>query len=140
MAVAEGKPIPVRNLTSKNDTVSHLDLPHPADFKPSWKPTPGCWHVALWEQAAFWVVPDSRCKGFHVSKLSVINRSAPESKWETMFDGTNGSVRIEMVDWYLKLFGLPWAEKVEWKTFEKPGLERPFGEPESAAYARATNA
>lgn len=139
LAIAEGKAVPVRGLTGKNDTVSLLDMPHPADFEPSWKPTKGRWHVALWNGGAYWVVPDLNTIGFHVSHFYVADRTVPESEWETLYDGTQGPVRADRVDWFLKYFGLPCAGEVKWKAYKRPGQARPFGEPASALQIQATS-
>jgi len=132
MAVAEGKPMPVRKLASKNDMLSLLGVSKREDFIPCWMPTPGCWHAAVWDHAGFWVVPDLKGVGFHVSKLYTEDRSLPESQWQSMYDGTKGAVSAEYVDIYLKLFGLPCADKVDWNISEGEGFDRPFGEPQSA--------
>ena len=116
--------------------MSFLEVTHPTGFKPGWRPTPGHWHCTVWNHAAYWVIPDRYGTGFHVSKLYVEDRSLAEEDWQTLFSGTKGAVKADYVDSYLKSFGLPFADKLDWTMVEREGAERPFGEPSCASEYR----
>jgi len=141
MAAAEGKPVPIRSLSSKNDTVSHLT----ADRKqavtdwpvPTWTPTPGHWmHTVTEGGAAWWVVPSLEHPGFfHISKFHQDPEAKPDPNqpdWDgqSLFDGTKRPVRADAVELTLQHFGMKEPVNAEWESKEKPGLSRPFGEPE----------
>lgn len=144
MAAAEGKPVPIRALSSKYDTASHLtdeseqavtatvtDWP-----EPTWTPIPGHWMSAVTDEAAWWVVPSLEHPGFfHISKFhqDATARSDPDQPdWDgqSLFDGTKRPVRADVVEPMLQHFGMKEPVNAEWISREKPGLSRPFGEPE----------
>jgi len=147
MAVAHGKTIPLRKLIEKSDTVSHLEVK--ADqgivIDGDWLPSLDHHYVHADDTAAFWVVPDSKSKGFHISKLYQTPRdpnvppdqySDPddpfdEREWDGMsrYDGTKHPVAQKFVGRFLKYFGLDDPTAVVWESWIGEGLERPFGEP-----------
>lgn len=135
MAAAEGKPVPVRALSSKYDTVSHLtDWPVPA-----WTPTPGHWMTTVTDDgASWWVVPSLKHPGFfHISKFYQDPEAKPDPDqpdWdgESMFAGTKRPVRADVVEPMLQHFGMNEPVKAKWESLERPGLSRPFGEPEAS--------
>ena len=134
MAAAEGKPVPIRSLSSKYDTVSHLTEIPLASIKtdaitnlpiPTWTPTPGHWMHAVTDEAAWWVVPSLEHPGFfHISKFH------PDWDGQNLFDGTKKPVRADIVEPTLQHLGMNEPINAEWSSREKPGLSRPFGEPE----------
>jgi hypothetical protein len=135
MAAFQGKPLPLKTLASKSDTMSHLPVPTPAEppehlageFKPDWQPTPGHWHVATTDVHAVWVVSDARDPGlFHVSRLY-------EEGGESLYDGTRRPIEAWLLADYLRIqYAIEDAWLLPWKSRQKPGLSRPFGEPEMA--------
>jgi hypothetical protein len=136
MAAFQGKPPPLKTLASTSDTMgtmSHLPAPTPADppehlageFKPDWRPTPGHWHFAIAnDHEAVWVVPDAGDHGlFHVSRLY-------QRGDESLFDGTQKPIEAWLVEDYLRLqYGIQDAWLMPWKSKQRAGLSRPFGEP-----------
>ena len=144
MAVAEGKPAPIRALGSKSDTVSHLPEladPSPAAWPaPTWWPLAGHWMSTVLPDAAYWVVPALKHPGFfHVSKFYSsadplpVNEGKPAPvDWdgESYFDGTRRPVRADVVEAFLKHLGLTDPAGASWDCIRREGLERPFGEPE----------
>lgn len=144
IAVAEGKPIPIRALTSKYDTVSHL--PEPTDSErsltdyipePTFLPKPGRWMIATTGDGSFHVVPSLEHPGyFHISKLYTfpLLGSAPEFHIEpyepdSMYDGTKSPVLAYVVESTLQYMGLAEPSKAAWDMVEHQGMSRPFGEP-----------
>jgi hypothetical protein len=133
MAAALGKPTPLRALTSESDTVTQLAEPTSPEppqhlkesFTPDWRPTPGHWHFSVTDQGgAVWVVPDAQDPGlFHVSRLY-------QRGDESLFDGTQKPIEAWLVEDYLRLqYGIQDSWLLPWKSKQKPGLARPFGEP-----------
>ena len=144
MAVAEGKPVPVRALSSKYDTVSHLaDESKKAVTAwpvPTWTPTPDHWMTTVTaDGAVWWVVPSLEHPGFfHISKFHQDPEAKPDPNqpdWdgESLFDGTKRPVRADVVEPMLQHFGMKEPVKAEWEIREQAGLSRPFGEPETPA-------
>jgi hypothetical protein len=136
MAAAQGKPPPLKTLASKSDTMAHLSAPTPADppehlageFKPDWQPTTGHWHFAVTDtNGVVWVVADSNDAGlFHVSRLYEVGG-------ESLYDGTRRPIEAWLVEDYLRIqYRIEDAWLLPWKSRQKPGLSRPFGEPEVA--------
>ena len=145
IAAAEGKKTASMGSTSKGDSVSHLtdeDLLFEAIENPKWLPESGYWYMAVYKNAAFHIVPDINYpKGFFISKLYTTHGGPPkdcpnlsDDDWdgESLYDGTTGSVDPRWIAAKLFHFGLKYPEKIEWKRYKRPGLERPFGEPENA--------
>lgn len=141
MAAAEGKPVPVRALSSKYDTVSHLtdeSKKSVTDWPvPTWTPTPGHWmHTVTEDGAAWWVVPSLEHPGFfHISKFYQDPEAKPDPNqpdWdgESLFAGTKRPVRADVVEGFLQHFGMKEPVNAEWTSREQAGLSRPFGEPE----------
>ena len=141
MALAQGKPLPIR-MIAKNYTVSYLPKAMPAslhreEIKPAtWTPTPGHWMHVVADGAAWWVVPSIEHPGFfHISKVwSLAEPEAADvgTDWdgESMYDGTKRPVRSDVVEQFLKFFGMTDPALADWGVCNKPGLSRPFGEPE----------
>ena len=138
MAVAQGKPVPVRALGSKNDTVSYLeDATKPTtDWPaPKWQPAANTWYSARWDKASFWVVPSTHEGFFHVSKLHQDATAKPDPDqpdWdgESLFDGSKRPMRADVVEQFLWTLGMSEPEKIDWEMLDKPGIDRPFCEPE----------
>lgn len=145
MAIAQGKPIPVRELAAKyetlpqlsrNDTVSHLSnylSPQEIDslvdgtWTPNWKPEAGYWYITATELGAYWVVPDlKRPDLFHVSRLY----SDGTEDDGGLFDGTRWAESADLVEIRLKGFQLAEPDKAIWKMHKGAGLSEPFGAPE----------
>lgn len=133
MAAALGKPTRLRALASRCDTVSCLSeptSPEPTEhlkeaFRPDWRPTPGHWHFAMTtDHGTVWVVPDAGDEGlFHVSRLY-------QRGDESLFDGTQKPIEAWLVEDYLRLqYGIQDAWLMPWKSKQRAGLSRPFGEP-----------
>ena len=136
MAVASGKPYTIGGRAVKNDVASYLENMPDERSSGNWIPWPGHWYASATDKAAFWVVPwDQNEKWFHVSKLYKTGEVSTEE--EDMFEeisyyvGTNSPIPSSMVDGRLKYYGLDSPTKVEWIKRNKPGTERPFGEPEA---------
>lgn len=139
MAAAEGKSVPIRLLSSKYDTVSHLtDESKKAVIDwpvPTWTPTPGHWMVTVTEEgAAWWVVPSLEHPGFfHISKFhqdpeAIPDPNQPDWDGQSLFDSTKRPVRADVVEGMLQDFGMKEPVKAEWTSKEQAGLSRPFGE------------
>jgi len=137
MAAAEGKPVPIRSLSSKYDTVSHLpELPMtstktdtPTGWPvPTWTPTPGHWMYTKADDAVWCVVPSINHPGFfHVSRF-------PEPNWEDgeiFCDCTKRPARADVVEPVLQHFGMKEPSKQAWESRPHPGLSRPFADPEA---------
>ena len=146
MAAAECKPVPIRSLSSKYDTVSHLTKIPLESIRtdaltdwpvPTWTPTPGHWMFTVTEDgAAWWVVPSLEHPGFfHISKLHQDPEAKPDPNqpdWDgaSLYAGTKRPARADVVEAMLQHFGMKEPVNAEWSSREKPGLSRPFGEPE----------
>jgi hypothetical protein len=148
MAVAQGKPVPLRKLADKTDTVSVLQ--NTTQSKGIWKnerwePEAGCMYLFNEEGASYWVLPCTEGgKWFHVSKLydgprmstdgfyrhytifSVVDDPDLTSKF---YVGTTTPLGWVGVGDVLKSYGLKDIEKslVKGKP-AKHRYERPFGE------------
>jgi hypothetical protein len=136
MSAAMGKPPLLKTLASKSDTMSHLPAQAPAEppehlageFKPDWQPTAGHWHFAVTDShGVVWVVADSNDAGlFHVSRLY-------EEGGESLYDGTPRPLEAWLVEDYLRIqYCIEDAWLLPWKSRQKPGLSRPFGDPSRA--------
>lgn len=136
MAAAQGERIPIRELASDYDTVSHLPSGlTPAEaasiidgtWTPKWKPEVGHWYSTDTKQGAYWVVPDMKLPDrFHVSRL-YSNGSKNDGN---LFDGTRWAESADRVEISLKLYQLAGPDKAIWNTYKKTGLDAPFGAPE----------
>ena len=145
MAVAQGKPIPVRDLAAKydtvsqlqrNDTVSHLSYvltPEEVDsvvngtWMPEWRPEAGHCYSTSTENGSYWVVPDlKQPERFHVSRLYGHDTEDDGG----LFDGTRWAESADLVEIRLKQFQLPEPSKATWKVSKRAGLSAPFGAPE----------
>ena len=150
--VAEGKELPIRALSSKYDTMSHLEDDenenHPlveskisdAEYdsvmqeywNPDWIPKAGHWHIGVSDEGAYWVVPDVKNpNSFHITRFY----SSPESKLldedGDLYDATRWAEEAVHVEFRLKRLNLSCPSKVEWKVRKKTGLSQPFGTPEN---------
>jgi hypothetical protein len=159
MAVAEGKPAPIRALGSKSDTVSHLPKPEEVDRNPitpgsrvpkdvqdwfdspAFCPTPGHWYWTTSDKlGALWLVPSlEHPEHFHISRFydapghEQQQADADPEGWDgrSLYDGTKRPVPAWMVESYLQtVFGVEDPLSLKWEHALKPGLSRPFGEPE----------
>jgi hypothetical protein len=146
IAVAEGKQVPMRELASKSDTVSHLtesaESQIPEDLRewlsePVFSPTVGYWYCTTTEDAAWWVVPSlEHPDHFHISKFHQDATAKPDPDqpdWDgqSLFDGTKRPVPAWLVETTLQRFGMNEPISQEWSSKKKEGLSRPFGEPEA---------
>ena len=144
MAVAQGKPIPVRELAARNDTMSQVsgsdmmsqlsDVLSPDEvdsvidgsWMPRWKPEAGHWHSAFTESGAYWVVPDLKQPHlFHVSLLY-----SDHTNEEGFFCGTRWAEAADLVELRLKQYGMADPISATWKVSKRAGLSEPFGAPE----------
>jgi hypothetical protein len=145
MAVAQGKPIPVRELAAKydsvpklprNDTVSdlrnclsqeELDRLIDGTWVPKWKPQKGHWYTTVTKTGGYFVVPDlEKPDFFHVSHFY----SAGHEDDKVFFDGTRWAESADRVEIRLKQFQLAEPDKAIWKMHKETGLSEPFGAPE----------
>ena len=146
IAVAEGKPVPIRSLSSKYDTVSHLtegaepQIPEVLRkwlSEPVFSPTVGYWYCTQTEDAAWWVVPSlEHPDHFHISKFHQDATAKPDPAqpdWDgqSLFDGTKRPIPAWLVEFHLQGFGMNDPISQEWSSKKKEGLSRPFGEPEA---------
>jgi hypothetical protein len=146
MAVAQGKPIPVRELAVKNDTVSQvarndtvsylsnvfsseeIDSLVDGTWVAKWKPKAGHWYTTMTDNGAYWVVPDlKRPDQFHVSRLY----SDDIEDDDGLFNGTRWAESADRVEITLRGFLLSAPENAVWKEFKKTGLPEPFGAPDN---------
>jgi hypothetical protein len=151
IAVAQGKPVPLRKLADKTDTVSVLQTT--AKSKGIWKngkwePERGCIYLFKEDGGTYWVLPSSVegmwfhvCKHYHGPRMStdgfyrhytifsVVNDPDLTSKF---YVGTTTPLGWIGVGDVLKSYGLIDIEKslVKGKPIDK-SYERPFGEPSS---------
>ena len=149
MAVAQGKPVAMRQLAKKNDTVvSHLKNPDDQGsvIDGNWIPTLGYCYVHCADQATFWVVPDEAQPQYvHISKLYQTERDPnvpserftdpddpyDEREWDGMsrIDCTKNPVGLNYAHKSLTLFGVENLSKVKWESWKTPGSPTPFGTP-----------
>jgi len=151
VAVAEGRLLPVRTLSSKYDTMSHLendeivgkvtiesdisDAEYERTVKeywnPDWIPKKGHWYIGTAEEGSYWVVPDlNNPNSFHVTRFysSIENQLHDEDG--DLCDATRWAEDAVHVEFRLKRLKLSCPSKVEWKVFKKAGLSQPIGTPE----------
>jgi hypothetical protein len=150
--VAEGKELPVRALSSKYDTVSHLENDDigteviieskvsDAEYEsimqeywnPEWIPKAGHWHIGVSDEGAYWVVPDIKNpNSFHITRFY----SSPESELldedGDLYDATRWAEDAVHVEFRLKSLCLSHPNKVDWNVRKKAGLSKPFGTPDN---------
>lgn len=135
MNVAAGKMVPLRELSGKSDTMSHLsnfftesELEQIIDrtWVSKWVPEADNWYFTDTETDVYWVVPDKDDPTlFHVSHLY----DDPECADESLFDGTRWAEHAEQVEISLRCFGLSDPKAAEWEIKKKVGLTEPFGAP-----------
>ena len=140
MAAAEGKPVPVRLLSSKYDTVSHLtDEDMQAKslaeyFKPTWEPTPGHQMLTVLSEAAYWVTPSLEHPGhFHITKLTTgsgksLATSLKDEDGESYLEFTKKPVKSVAVEMFLGSYGLKEPAKQAWASTPTEGLSRAWGD------------
>jgi Protein of unknown function (DUF3102) len=150
MAVAQGKPVPIRALARRTDTDVSLFNKHDDQgliINGNWMPNAGYHYVHCADDATYWVVPDINSKGFHISKLYQCKRDSnvtsenfanpddpyDERDWDgvSLYDGTKHAVRKDYVTKFLKYFGLVNPALIQWESWPGEGCLRPFSEPES---------
>lgn len=120
-------PAPNSDKLTKSPAPTSPEIPeHLAGiFSPNWRPTVGQWHFAVTdEHGTVWVVPDASDPGlFHLSRHY-------EKGSESLYDGTRKPIEAWLVEDYLRLqYGIEDAWLLPWRSKQKPGLSRPFGEP-----------
>lgn len=98
------------------------------------------------EDAVFWVLPNLKLDGFHISKHYKVERKPnipieqfahpddpyDQREWDgmSMYDGTKFAVRQDTVDESLRYFGIEDPTSVIWNfSGACQGSARPFGEP-----------
>lgn len=142
IAAAEGKKTASMGIASKSDIESHLtddDLLMDAIDNPKWVPESGYWYMGIYKNAAFHIVPDINYpEGFFISKFYTTHGGPPsdhqdlkDDEWdgESLYDGTTDSIDPKWIAAKLFHFGIRNPEKINWRRFKRPGLDRPFGEP-----------
>lgn len=150
MDVALGKPIPIRKLAGKNDTVSLLQPPAKTSTgvwkDDHWRPEPWFKYHFRDETGAYWVTPSSS-GAYHVCKhYSGLRMATTGFYWRyTIFSpivdqdfagqfyiGTRSAIiTAEGIEGVLKSYGL--ADLKNSFVFgidDREGSERPFGEPD----------
>lgn len=92
--------------------------------QPAFDPVPGHWYSTVTANGAVWLVPSlEHPEHFHISRLT-----------EEHFDGTRRPVPAWMVETYLQtVFNVQDPMALKWNASQRPGLFRPFGEPEVEA-------
>lgn len=129
MRAAQGRP-EIRKSATVTDLKPQLPAAVAAWPVPTWQPEPGHWHMLATDADSFHVVPALGADGFfHVSHL-----------YGDLFDGTRRPVRGDVVEVFLRGMGMTEPAAVPWKAYPRPGLARPFGEPEGADYLRLREA
>lgn len=139
MNAAQGKAIPVRKLAN-TQPAAYLENTASAatdwTISPAWTPSPGCWYMAVWDKAHFFVVPSVTNPGyFHVSKLYDDVSAKPDPlqpDWDgvSLYQGTKRPVIATFVEETLKYQGMAEPSKIDWSEKKRTGLPRPFGEPQ----------
>ena len=116
MAAAEGKPVPIRDLSSKYDTVSHL-----TNESEKWKPTPlfipliGYRYTTV--DAEYVIEPSKAHQGFFF-----VSHIPGTEKFKATAEFTYKPVRAEWVEYNLKLFGLDNPELANWLVNPNEGV------------------
>ncbi len=136
MAVASGKPYTIGGRKVKNDAASFLEDSSREIVSGKWVPMNGHWYIGHSDKATFWVVPwDENETWFHISKLFQTGEISLED--EDAFDdasfyvGTLSPIPASLVEGRLKYYGMLHPSEMQWTKKRKPGLARPFGEPEN---------
>ena len=140
MAVAGGKPVPVRALSSKYDTVSHLTHEDAQAkslaeyFKPTWEPTPGHQMLTVLNEAAYWVIPSLEHPGhFFITKLSTgggksLSTELEDADGESYLEFTKKPVKSVAVEMFLGSYGLKEPAKQVWASTPTEGMSRAWGD------------
>lgn len=155
MALAQGKPVPLRLISGKSDTVSHLDSPkQDRAVVPSeglwkddiWMPERGCTYLFKEDGGTYWITPSPN-GAFHVCKhYSGERQTADGFYWRytilsavhdpdlnsELYIGTRSPILSQRgVHGVLATYGLKNARAALVFGFkdENPS-ERPFGEPD----------
>ena len=154
MDVAKGKPIPIRSLTSKYDTVSHLDKPSPSlgEWKDGhWQPESGGSYIFKDETGAYFVDSDIALQRFHVCKHYDGERlSTNDAYWRytiyaeitdpdftsQYYIGTRHPITHRSgIEGVLKSYGLKDIKgSLILGYVSKVGLNRPHGEPDPESW------
>ena len=101
-----------------------------------WIPVTGHWYCFSNDDAAFWVVPwDENETFFHISKFYKNGEISAEEEdlFEevSFYSGTRSPIPASLVDRRLQYYGLENPMQAEWHKRKKPGIARPFGEPDN---------
>ncbi|PZP95529.1 MAG: hypothetical protein DI587_22260 [Variovorax paradoxus] len=125
IAIAEGKPVPVRQLATKSDAVSHSEVnaprnlpgaPEPSGFIPE---VCNCYATLQPDGTLYVVEPSSRWSGFFfVTRLY--------QDGET-YDCTRRPVRADFVAENLAYYGMADAASASWKVKPSPGVLEALG-------------
>lgn len=136
MSVAAGKPYTIGGRKIKNDAASFLENSFQETVSGKWLPMTGHWYIGHSDKATFWVVPwDENETWFHISKLFQTGEISLED--EDAFDeasfyvGTQSPIPAGLVEGRLRYYGMLHPSEMQWTKKRKPGLARPFGEPEN---------
>jgi hypothetical protein len=137
MQAASGKDLRLSDFNPKNDMMSVLSTDQLFEKcqNPKWVPKIGHWYTAHFNLSGYWVVPSKSDENyFHITRFysleDIIDRE--DDDWETFFSGTRWPVHYLSVDRQLYNFGISYPERLKWHSHKDEGLDRPFGEPESA--------
>ncbi|MET3135666.1 hypothetical protein AAKU61_000004 [Undibacterium sp. GrIS 1.2] len=118
MAVAQGKPVPIRELATKNDTVSYLTPPSMLDGDtpaPSFIPLKGHWYWCASNGGAMdFVIEQSTSEGyFFVSRI--------DDDGDT-YSITRRPIRYDAIELMLQLWGLKEPSKASWHVRPSKGV------------------
>ena len=151
MAVAQGKPVPIRKLAEKSDTMSVLkSTPRSTGIwkNGKWEPEPGSSYLFKEDGCNYWVSPSTLhaqwfhvCKHYHGSRMSTDGFTRRYTIFSTVNDpdltskfyvGTTTPLGGFGVAGVLKSYGLKDIEKSLFIGITTENrFERPFGEPSS---------
>jgi hypothetical protein len=135
MAVALGKDLNVSKLSYKSDIVSVLTKEQIMQKynKPNWIPSIGYWHFCEFNNSVFWVVPYINNENFFfITQFKNLDDAHNDinSEHESFFYGSKEPTHYLSIDASLHSYGIDHPEKIQWETYKRDGLIRPFGEPE----------
>jgi hypothetical protein len=135
MAVASGKPYTVGGRKVKNDAASFLEVVSQEDSSGQWIPIAGHWYFFANDDSVFWVVPwDKNESLFHISKFYTTGEISTEEddflEEISFYIGTRSPIPDKSVNSRLQYYGLVNPVQAKWDRTKKPGIARPFGEPD----------
>ena len=150
MAVAQGKPIAIRQLAGKNDTVSLLKPPAKTSTgiwkDDHWRPEPWFTYLFRDDSGAYWVTPSTTgafyvCKHYSGERMTTKGFYWRYTIFSTIHDpdltshfyvGTRSAIHNPGgIEGVLKSYGLSDVKStLVFGSEDRQGNERPFGEPE----------